>query len=134
MKYGIVPELAYVGLEATGRSILGEKPLNAIKKSIDTFTFGLTDFTSGIEAEKKELEQNMISPDKVSFIDRMSDNIAELMARHTPQDKAYWKKLTKKEAESWYMGGRDIVERGLADYVVDRNFSDFIRDLGPKSS
>ena len=52
MKYGIIPELAFVGLEATGRSILGEKPLNAIKKSIDTFTFGLTDFTSGIEAEK----------------------------------------------------------------------------------
>ena len=138
MKYGIVPELAFVGLEATGRSILGEKPLNAIKKSIDTFTFGLTDFTSNIEAEKfgkfgdlkldvdkyrnslakvnsiqqdianletlntgsqfgyegdqteaiqmkkaqleaakKELQQNMISPDKVSFIDRMSDNIAD---------------------------------------------------------
>ena len=138
MKYGIIPELAFVGLEATGRSILGEKPLNAIKKSIDTFTFGLTDFTSGIEAEKfgkfgdlkldvdkyrnslakvnsiqqdianletlntgsqfgyegdqteaiqmkkaqleaakKELQQNMISPDKVSFIDRMSDNIAD---------------------------------------------------------
>ena len=52
MKYGIIPELAFVGLEATGKSILGEKPLNAIKKSIDTFTFGLTDFTSGIEAEK----------------------------------------------------------------------------------
>jgi hypothetical protein len=52
MKYGVVPELAFVGLEATGRSILGEKPLDAIKKSIDTFTFGLTDFTSDIEAEK----------------------------------------------------------------------------------
>jgi hypothetical protein len=138
MKYGIVPELAYVGLEATGRSILGEKPLDAIKKSIDTFTFGLTDFTSNIEAEKfgkfgdlkldvdkyrnslakvnsiqqdianletlntgsqfgyegdqtkaiqmkkvqleaakKELQQNMISPDKVSVIDRMADNIAD---------------------------------------------------------
>ena len=138
MKYGIIPELAYVGLEAAGRTILGEKPLNAIKKSIDTFTFGLTDFTSGIEAEKfgkfgdlkldvdkyrnslakvnsiqqdianlealntgsdfgyegdqteaiqikktqleaakKELQQNMISPDKVSVIDRMADNIAD---------------------------------------------------------
>jgi hypothetical protein len=138
MKYGVVPELAFVGLEATGRSILGEKPLDAIKKSIDTFTFGLTDFTSDIEAEKfgkfgdlkldvdkyrnslakvnsiqqdianletlntgsqfgyegdqteaiqmkkvqleaakKELQQNMISPDKVSVIDRMADNIAD---------------------------------------------------------
>jgi hypothetical protein len=138
MKYGVVPELAFVGLEATGKSILGEKPLDAIKKSIDTFTFGLTDFTSDIEAEKfgkfgdlkldvdkyrnslakvnsiqqdianletlntgsqfgyegdqteaiqmkkvqleaakKELQQNMISPDKVSVIDRMADNIAD---------------------------------------------------------
>ena len=149
MKYGIIPELAFVGLEATGRSILGEKPLNAIKKSIDTFTFGLTDFTSGIEAEKfgkfgnlkldvdkyrnslakvnsiqqdianlealntgsdfgyegdqteaiqikkaqleaakKELQQNMISPDKVSFIDRMSDNIADAQRAKSAEAKA----------------------------------------------
>ena len=149
MKYGIVPELAYVGLEATGRSILGEKPLNAIKKSIDTFTFGLTDFTSGIEAEKfgkfgdlkldvdkyrnslakvnsiqqdianlealntgsdfgyegdqteaiqmkktqleaakKELQQNMISPDKVSVIDRMADNIADAQMAKSAYAKA----------------------------------------------
>jgi len=51
-KYGIVPEAAFVAGEAVFRNILGEKPLNAIKKSIDTFTFGLTDFTSGIEAAK----------------------------------------------------------------------------------
>ena len=152
MKYGIIPELAFVGLEATGRSILGEKPLNAIKKSIDTFTFGLTDFTSGIEAEKfgkfgdlkldvdkyrnslakvnsiqqdianletlntgsqfgyegdqteaiqmkkaqleaakKELQQNMISPDKVSFIDRMSDNIADAQMAKSGFAKASFK-------------------------------------------
>ena len=52
MKYGIVPELAYVGLEAAGRTILGEKPTNALLKSIDTLTFGATNFTSGIEADK----------------------------------------------------------------------------------
>jgi hypothetical protein len=52
MKYGIVPELAYVGLEAAGRTILGEKPTNALLKSIDTLTFGATDFTSDIEAKK----------------------------------------------------------------------------------
>ena len=51
-KYGIVPELAYVGLEAAGRTVLGEKPTNALLKSIDTLTFGATDFTSEIEAEK----------------------------------------------------------------------------------
>ena len=52
MKYGIIPELAYVGLEAAGRTLLGEKPTNSLLKSIDTLTFGATDFTSGIEAEK----------------------------------------------------------------------------------
>ena len=51
-KYGIVPELAYVGLEAAGRTVLGEEPANALLKSIDTLTFGATDFTSEIEAEK----------------------------------------------------------------------------------
>ena len=52
MKYGIIPELAYVGLEAAGRTLLGEQPTNALLKSIDTLTFGVTDFGSGIEAEK----------------------------------------------------------------------------------
>ena len=52
MKYGIVPELAYVGLEAAGKTLLGEKPTNSLLKSIDTLTFGATDFGSGIEAEK----------------------------------------------------------------------------------
>ena len=52
MKYGIIPELAYVGLEAAGRTLLGEKPTNSLLKSIDTLTFGATDFGSGITAEK----------------------------------------------------------------------------------
>ena len=52
MKYGIIPELAYVGLEAAGRTLLGEQPTNALLKSIDTLTFGATDFGSSIEAEK----------------------------------------------------------------------------------
>jgi hypothetical protein len=52
MKYGIIPELAYVGLEAAGRTLLGEKPTNALLKSIDTLTFGATDFTSDITADK----------------------------------------------------------------------------------
>ena len=52
MKYGVIPELAYVGLEAAGRTLLGEKPTNSLLKSIDTLTFGATDFGSGIEAEK----------------------------------------------------------------------------------
>jgi hypothetical protein len=56
IKYGVIPELAFVGVEAAGRTILGEKPFNAFLKSIDTLTSILpplaTDFTSGIEAEK----------------------------------------------------------------------------------
>ena len=56
MKYGVIPEIAFVGVEAAGRTILGEKPFNAFLKSIDTLTSIVpplaTDFTSGIEAEK----------------------------------------------------------------------------------
>ena len=51
-KYGIIPEVAFVAGESLFRTALGEEPLNALKKSIDSFTFGATDFTSGIEAEK----------------------------------------------------------------------------------
>ena len=51
-KYGVLPEAAFIAGESLYRTALGEKPFNAIKKSIDSFTFGLTDFTSGIEAKK----------------------------------------------------------------------------------
>ena len=51
-KYGVLPEAAFVASESLFRTALGEKPFNAVKKSIDSFTFGLTDFTSGIEAKK----------------------------------------------------------------------------------
>ena len=53
-KYGVLPELAFVAGESVFRTTLGEEPLNALKKSIDSFTFGLTDFTSGIN--KKEFD------------------------------------------------------------------------------
>ena len=64
-KYGVVPELAYVGLEAAGRTVLGEQPTNALLKSIDTLTFGATDFTSEIEAEKfGEYAKDKLAVDK----------------------------------------------------------------------
>ena len=43
---------------------------------------------------------------------------AELMARHTPKDKTYWNRITKKEAELWLLGGEEIVAAGLADEVI----------------
>jgi hypothetical protein len=51
-KYGIFPEAAFVAGESIFRTVLGEKPLDAIKKSIDSLTFGATDFGSSIDAEK----------------------------------------------------------------------------------
>ncbi len=53
-KYGVLPELAFIGLESAGRTIMGDSVGDSIKKSIDTFTFGLTDFTSDIN--KKEFD------------------------------------------------------------------------------
>jgi hypothetical protein len=86
MKYGIVPEAAFVAGEAVFRNILGEKPLNAIKKSIDTFTFGLTDFTSGIEAAKfgKDADRKLAvdkfraSQNKVNSIEQEIANLETL--------------------------------------------------------
>ena len=82
-KYGIVPELAYVGLEAAGRTVLGEKPTNALLKSIDTLTFGATDFTSEIEAEKfGEYAKDKLAVDKFqesqAKVRSILDNISRL--------------------------------------------------------
>jgi hypothetical protein len=86
MKYGIVPEAAYVAGEAVFRNILGEKPLNALKKSVDTFTFGLTNFTSGIEAKKfgKDADRKLAvdkfraSQNKVNSIEQEIANLETL--------------------------------------------------------
>jgi hypothetical protein len=82
-KYGIVPELAYVGLEAAGRTLLGEQPTNALLKSIDTLTFGATDFTSEIEAEKfGEYAKDKLAVDKFqgsqAKVRSILDSIAKL--------------------------------------------------------
>ena len=57
-KYGVLPELAFIGLESAGRTIMGDSVGDSIKKSIDTFTSIIpplaTDFTSGIN--KKEFD------------------------------------------------------------------------------
>ena len=85
MKYGIVPELAYVGLEAAGRTLLGEKPTNALLKSIDTLTFGATDFTSGIEADKfGKFADQKLAVDKFknsqALVDSLQNKLANLKA------------------------------------------------------
>ena len=158
-KYGVLPEAAYVAGESIFRTVLGEKPLDAIKKSIDSFTFGLTDFTSGIEAAKfgkdadrklavdkfkesqakvnklekqiagldqigeakkfgygvdnseimrmtkekleaakKELEQNYVSPDLVQYIDRKAENIADAQEAKSPIAKSRFKENMKLNA------------------------------------
>lgn len=43
---------------------------------------------------------------------------AELMARYTPMDAAWWRRKTEKTAEYWLLGGKEIVEQGLADEIL----------------
>ncbi len=43
---------------------------------------------------------------------------AELMARHTRQEPAWWRRITERKAEYWLLGGDAVVEAGLADEVI----------------
>jgi ATP-dependent Clp protease protease subunit len=42
---------------------------------------------------------------------------AKLMAKHTVYTPAWWLKTTEKQAEYWLLGGKAIVEAGMADKV-----------------
>ena len=84
-KYGVVPELAFVAGESLFRTTLGEEPLNALKKSIDSFTLGATDFTSGIEAEKfGKYADDKLNVDKFrnsqALVDSLQNKLTNLKA------------------------------------------------------
>jgi len=82
-KYGIIPEAAFVAGESLFRTALGEKPFNSLLKSIDSFTFGATDFGSGIDAEKfgKNADQKL-AVDKFrnsqALVDSLQNKLANL--------------------------------------------------------
>jgi len=43
---------------------------------------------------------------------------AELMSRYTPEDAAWWKRKTERQAEYWLLGGQAVVDAGCADRVI----------------
>jgi ATP-dependent Clp protease protease subunit len=55
---------------------------------------------------------------RMEWINWVEKRWAELMARHSGKDTSYWKRITKKEAELWILGGQAIVDAGLADVVI----------------
>jgi ATP-dependent protease ClpP protease subunit len=55
--------------------------------------------------------------------DWIHDKMIELFAKNTPKDVSYWKRVLKKEAEFWVLGGERIVEEGVADAVI-KSFND----------
>lgn len=59
---------------------------------------------------------------RMKWLDWTQERWAVLMARHTPQDTSWWKRWTKKEAEIWFLGGDEIVAKGLADAVLEEGF------------
>jgi len=99
VKYGVAPEIAFVGAEAAGRTLLGEKPTDAALKSIDTITFGATDFTSGIEAKK--------------FGEYATDKLA------VDKFKESQFKVNSLQKELTYL--KDITDQGGEGYVGDLN-------------
>ena len=58
------------------------------------------------------------SKDRRKFDDWQHEWWCELMARYSPNDAAWWRKTTERKAEHWLLGGKAIVEAGLADEVV----------------
>lgn len=57
--------------------------------------------------------------DRRVFDDWQQSEWCVLMGRYTPgKDDKWWAKETAKKAESWFLGGKAIVEAGLADEVV----------------
>ena len=77
-KYGVLPELAFIGLESAGRTIMGDSVGDSIKKSIDTFTFGLTNFTSDIN--KKEFDAAGGFGDMKLNVDKYKANFDKVQA------------------------------------------------------
>lgn len=77
---------------------------------------GSTSFSGNIE----DLES------RTKWYKWMSDRWPELMSRHTPNDAAYWKRVQKREAELWILGGENIVQAGIADQVITGNLKEFL--------
>jgi hypothetical protein len=40
------------------------------------------------------------------------------MAQYTPHSEKYWKLKTERKAEYWLLGGKAIVDAGIADEVI----------------
>jgi len=58
------------------------------------------------------------SKDRRKVDDWQHEYWAELMSRYTPQDAAWWKRKTERQAEYWLLGGNDVVNAGCADEVI----------------
>lgn len=57
--------------------------------------------------------------DRRKYEDWMHQWWCELMGRYTrDKDAAWWRRITERKAEYWLLGGRRIVEEGLADEVA----------------
>ena len=94
-KYGIIPEVAFVAGESLFRTALGETPFNSLLKSIDSFTFGATDFGSGIDAEKfGKFSNDKLTVDKFrnsqAKVDSLKKEISNLESININDSDAYF--------------------------------------------
>ena len=62
--------------------------------------------------------------------DWIQNRYTELIARYTPEDSKYWKRVISRETEYWLLGGAAIVEAGLADgiYTGPRSLKRKVRE------
>lgn len=69
--------------------------------------------------------------DRRKYEDWIMSNWYELMGRYA-KDPAHWKSITSRKAEYWLLGGKAIVEEGLADAILTPEILNNIRNGGAK--
>lgn len=66
------------------------------------------------------------SKERQRWLEWTQERWCALMAEHTPNDAAYWQRISEKRAEYWLLGGEAIKKAGLVDHVLSS-----FRDLLP---
>lgn len=101
--YGMVASAACLLLACSPHRVVTE---SCVFMSHESRGFGGDDLSFGEAKDRRKWE------------DWSHEWWCELMSRYTPMDASWWKRTTERKAEYWLLGGKAIVEAGIADEVL----------------